>query len=238
MLEQLQAILYFFGHGFCHQLPERSFEVGGLYFSVCARDTGIYLGLVFTVIVVCIYYHRYKIKPSGLPPIWAIIVCFVLVLPMAFDGATSYLGLRETTNLLRYITGYLCGAGIGVLASSAILSFRRDAIYTFKVAEKPVQLAAILTATAAAGAAFYLLYPYLGVVSPFIVLIAHLLIMTVVTLLVMNSVLRVGISGEINNNSRLVKLVLIAIMLALAEIALMALIAHGIHLAFPDFVHP
>jgi uncharacterized membrane protein len=234
MLQQLQAILYFFGHGFCHQLPERSFEAGGLYFSVCARDTGIYLGLVFTAAIIYIYYLRVKIKPSGLPPAWALVVCGLLLLPMAVDGASSYIGLRQTTNLLRYITGYLAGTGIGFLASCAILGFRRDAIYTKRVVEKPTQLATILTASVLAGAAFYLLYPYLGIAAPILVVVAQMVIMTCVNLIVMNMAIKKGLG----HGRRMLGFIAIAIVLALIEIALLAIIAHGFYLIFPDFVHP
>jgi uncharacterized membrane protein len=246
LLEQLQLILYFFGHGFCHQYPERSFEVSGLYFSVCARDTGIYLGLVFTVAVIYIFYLRNQTKPGALSPAWVLVVCVILILPMALDGTTSYLGLRESSNLLRYITGYLCGTSIGILASSVVLGFRSDVNHSIRVLNEPADFAIALTATALVGAAFYLLYPLMGIIAPFVVVLAQLAIIAGVNLLIIGKSRKWqtncgnigGINPGIGKGQQLAKILIIAIMLALMEIALMAGIAHLIHLVFPDFVHP
>ncbi len=46
----------------------------------------------------------------------------MLVMPALFDAATSYLGLRDTNNGVRLVTGFLAGIGI----ASLILSCRKD----------------------------------------------------------------------------------------------------------------
>ncbi|MDR2956609.1 MAG: DUF2085 domain-containing protein, partial [Coriobacteriales bacterium] len=104
----LQDFIYLFGYGLCHQLPERSLEAGGIYFAVCARDTGTHIGFAAALIAAAIQFawlrRANKPVPGNLPAVPAIVCLALLILPMAFDGLTSYIGLRETTNLIRYIT--------------------------------------------------------------------------------------------------------------------------------------
>jgi uncharacterized membrane protein len=183
----LQQILYFFGHGLCHQYPERSFEAGGLYFGVCARDTGIYLGFAFTLVVLLVLYARVKDNPAALPPAWAVVVSIVIILPMAVDGASSYLGLRETNNLLRYSSGYLCGTGVAVLASAGMFSLWTRANHDLSAVSRPGRLSTVLVASAAAGAAFYAIYPFLGVGAPLLAFAAQWLAFTLVVALVLST---------------------------------------------------
>lgn len=50
----LAAAVYGMGSLVCHQLPTRSFHVGGVVLPVCARCTGIYVGAAVTSIAVTI----------------------------------------------------------------------------------------------------------------------------------------------------------------------------------------
>ena len=52
------------GYGICHQLPERSFFVGGHQLPLCARDTGTYLGAMATLAVLLAGKRR---RRTGLP---------------------------------------------------------------------------------------------------------------------------------------------------------------------------
>jgi len=118
----------------CHQLPQRSWFIGGLkaaysfdevsaftghssFFGLihrpiadpafgyqvafCQRDVAIYLsvflaGLVFALV-------RHHLRPLPLK------VYALFLVPMAIDGFTQLLGLRESTWFLRTITGSLFG---------------------------------------------------------------------------------------------------------------------------------
>ena len=44
----LAALTYGIGGFICHQMPERSFHLGGLQIPVCARCLGIYAGFALT----------------------------------------------------------------------------------------------------------------------------------------------------------------------------------------------
>ncbi len=83
----------------CHQIAERSFFIRGFQFPLCARCTGLlagYIGAVF-------------LYNCAVMPYW---VYGILILPMAIDGITQYVGWRESVQLLRFITGLLGGYGL------------------------------------------------------------------------------------------------------------------------------
>ena len=107
----------------CHQKTERSlclFNDGirdceneenmitkkGYKFPVCSRDMAIYFfmlvgGIIFPFIT--------NIKSKKIPPISLFIIA---ITPMAIDGLTQALGFRESTNLIRIITGSIAGFAI------------------------------------------------------------------------------------------------------------------------------
>ena len=105
--------LQWMGFGLCHQLPERSFFGGGVQVPVCARDTGIYIGFVVSVALIALVHSGDR--PRGFPrwPVWALMGGLVAL--MAWDGLTSYSGLRVTNNALRLITGLGTGFSAAVL---------------------------------------------------------------------------------------------------------------------------
>jgi uncharacterized membrane protein len=181
----VQEFLRFFGHGFCHQIPARSFESGGLIFSACARDTGIYLGFFLAVVLAFLIYARDAVKPTELPPAPYVIVLVFFVVPMAFDGGTSYLGLRPTTNTIRYITGFLTGVAVGSIVTPLLFALRKDAAPGQRIFSRPSVVALHLALTFALGAAFFFGYPLLGVVSPFIPVVAFLCIAVCINLILL-----------------------------------------------------
>lgn len=78
----------------CHQLSERSFFVRGRQFHICARCTGILTGYLLSPVM---YFVNDKV---------IIVAFFTFTALMAADGFTQLYGLRESTNLLRFITGF------------------------------------------------------------------------------------------------------------------------------------
>jgi len=111
----LQRFLTALGYGLCHQLPERSFAVGGVQLPVCARDTGIYLGFSIGFLVILLLDRRRR--SSEPPPVWVLVLAGLMVGAMAIDGLTSYAGLRETTNDLRLATGLAAGFGLSAIVT-------------------------------------------------------------------------------------------------------------------------
>lgn len=87
----------------CHQIPERSFYYKSKQFPVCARCTGILLG-----------YFSVSLFYLGIIKI-PIIFIAIIIIPLFIDSITQYLGLRESNNTLRLITGFLAGFGFSAL---------------------------------------------------------------------------------------------------------------------------
>ena len=102
----------------CHQIPERTFNIRGRYFPVCARCTGLYLGVFFYLIYQYYSYVYYSIDLT--------ILAILMVVPTFLDGFTQFLGLRESDNKLRLITGFLGGIGLSILVVSIKLYLLSD----------------------------------------------------------------------------------------------------------------
>ncbi len=81
-------------------------ELIGYKFPVCARDIGIYLFMLIGGIAFAVWKKPgNKIIP---PAIWFIIA----LIPIGFDGGGQLIGLWESTNLARLITGAIAGFAI------------------------------------------------------------------------------------------------------------------------------
>lgn len=102
LISAMQAV----GYGICHQIPERCLHYGGRAMPVCARDMGIFLGFATCLAVLLVVYR----KAAPRPPSWLTVAfLFLLAAPAVIDGITSYADLRESTNVLRMVTGSLAG---------------------------------------------------------------------------------------------------------------------------------
>jgi uncharacterized membrane protein len=100
----LNHILDFFGRAICHQLKERSLYVDGQPLTVCARDTGIYIGIFSTLSYLCLHKRRVTIPSKKIS-----FLLLLFLIPLMFDGLGSYLHFFQSSNLRRLITGVLFG---------------------------------------------------------------------------------------------------------------------------------
>jgi uncharacterized membrane protein len=180
-MEFLESAMHWLGYGLCHQLPARSFVGGGVQLPVCARDTGIYLGFVLSMAVMALL-DRGR-RRSELPPMPVLALGGALVLAMAWDGVTSYAGLRTTTNDLRLITGLMCGWALPIV----VVPLLNSQVWT---RSDPGRVLAdwreVLAWIAALPAAFVVVrwgMPLLGVAYPLLVALA-----IVVTFVAVNAV--------------------------------------------------
>lgn len=80
----------------CHRLPERSFRVAGRQFHVCARCTGLAVGLALSPLLVPFRFDALSL-----------FACSLMLL--AADGGSQALNLRTSNNWLRLTTGLLAG---------------------------------------------------------------------------------------------------------------------------------
>jgi uncharacterized membrane protein len=85
----------------CHQLPSHSWFPFGYQMAYCQRDTALYLAMLLGGLA----YARQRFWTRGLP--WWTYA--LLTLPIAIDGGTALFGLRESSPLLRSLTGALFG---------------------------------------------------------------------------------------------------------------------------------
>lgn len=176
-----QALLSWFGYGLCHQLPERSFFGGGIQVPVCARDTGIYVGFVASMLVIALVQ---KGRPSGFPSAPVAVLLGAFVLMMAADGVSSYAGLRETSNAVRLATGLLAGYAMGAVAVPLI----NDELWRTSSAERVLGSArALVTWVASLFVSYGAIVwgaPLLAVAYPLLVVAAILATLTAVNLLI------------------------------------------------------
>lgn len=97
-------LIYRFFHVACHQIPERSFQVGGHAFAVCARCFGIYAGALAGV---AFYPFARSVSCAWAPGRRWLLLAAV---PAAVDFTLGLLGLWENTHWSRFSTGALLGA--------------------------------------------------------------------------------------------------------------------------------
>lgn len=91
----------------CHQMPERSFFYRGYQFPVCARCTGVFFGYLLAI-PAYIYLGYHKVLSVG--------GCIV----MFTDWLAQRVGIKESTNGRRLITGIIGGFGIMSLQIRAV----------------------------------------------------------------------------------------------------------------------
>ena len=75
----------------------------GYKFPVCARDTAIYLGMLIGALLLP---FLWKIGSEDWPNKWLLVAAAV---PIAIDGTTQLVGMRESSNFLRLLTGAIIG---------------------------------------------------------------------------------------------------------------------------------
>lgn len=184
----LEAALHWLGFGLCHQLPARSFFAGGYQLPVCARDTGIYVGFVAALLVAALL-DRGR-RRTGMPPSWLLGVGFAAVALLGWDGVTSYMGLRPTTNLIRLATGTGMGFAIALLIVPMLNAqlWRRGSAE--RVLSSPLEGLAWCAAAPATFAATLWSGPMLGVGYPLTVSAAILVTFTAVNLVLVSLVPR------------------------------------------------
>lgn len=123
----VDQVVNFFGSLVCHQMQERTIFLDGLPLPVCARDTGIYLGIFVSIMFITVTRRWNSDKPPEIK--YSLLLCLATV-PMMIDGVSSYLGLRESNNFLRILTGGLFGLPIPLFLAG---------LRNFKIHEKNIR---------------------------------------------------------------------------------------------------
>lgn len=112
----LYGKLQLIGFAICHQMPERSFHLGGLKLPLCSRDTGTYLGALATLVALLASRRR---RRNGLPVGPVMVLLGLAFVFFAVDGVNSYADslpvvpqLYPPSNHLRLLSGMGCGIAI------------------------------------------------------------------------------------------------------------------------------
>lgn len=182
----LERLFHSIGFGLCHQLPERSFIAGGYQLPVCARDTGIYSGFVLGM--VALWLLSRDRRPTQLPQWPVLMLIGVFIGLLGFDGITSYMGLRTTTNDIRLFTGLMTGWGLSALVfPMAILQTWRHSSDR-RILDSWGQVASWIGLLACAYALMRWVMPLTGVLYPLFVTIAIILTYMAVNLVIVEFV--------------------------------------------------
>lgn len=102
-LRPLSKPIYFVFSMICHQKEDRCMHLLGEPLAACSRCTFIYIGILASSIAYPLAGWPQKPRARYL---------FIAAAPLIIDGGTQLLGLRESTNTLRAITGLLFGSAI------------------------------------------------------------------------------------------------------------------------------
>lgn len=107
------------GYAICHRLDTHSLHIGDVQFPLCARCTGIYLGVVLGIAVLA---GMGRWRDGTLPPRRVIVVLIIFISIMGVDGLNSYATLipgvpsvYQPQNWLRLLTGILTGVAVSGL---------------------------------------------------------------------------------------------------------------------------
>lgn len=112
--DELINLFDFIGSLVCHQRSDRMIFVGGHYLPVCARDTGVFVGLIVGYLLVIVF----RSKKSKGPP--NLLVAMAMMLPLLIDSFSQLFGLRTSTNDLRLLTGLLFGSALAPLLTYSL----------------------------------------------------------------------------------------------------------------------
>ncbi|MBW3670902.1 MAG: DUF2085 domain-containing protein [Acidobacteria bacterium] len=99
----------------CHGQLDRAFEIMGVAMPLCARCTGIYVGIALAAAVLFIHFPESRTRVISALGI-------VLAAPMLIDGALQILGVWSTGNIARAATGLGFGTGLVLMAADYLMS--------------------------------------------------------------------------------------------------------------------
>jgi uncharacterized membrane protein len=131
----LEQKLFALMHGICDQ--RHTLTLGDVTLPLCARDTGIYLGVVLTATV---SYVRGRGRAAAFPPWYIVVALGLLVLAMAVDGVNSTANtigaptLYEPRNDLRLLTGL----GFGLALATLLFTGANHALWRDARTEQPL----------------------------------------------------------------------------------------------------
>ena len=129
-LAPTHQVVYGIGDFVCHQKPERSFFIADNQMAVCARDVGIFIGVLIGAAIAFIARPDLPVdeaiaelagrlvKVPLRPRPLMILLGILFLAPIFMDGGLQLISSYESTNATRTLTGML---GAGYLTLWAVL---------------------------------------------------------------------------------------------------------------------
>ena len=111
------AFVYSAGAIVCHQLPERSFVLAGRQLPVCARCTGLYLGVALGL-AGWLAVRRMRTWSGLVQPRRVLIALLMVAAPTAVSWATGVVGIWDGTNATRAVLALPLGITAGAIAAA------------------------------------------------------------------------------------------------------------------------
>ena len=99
----------------CHQIPERSFHIGGIQFALCHRCTGVVVGLVLGSLALAVFKDA-----DGSYVRHARVILAISLLPMTIDWGVDAVGLWANVPFSRAATGFVFGVLAGYTFARAL----------------------------------------------------------------------------------------------------------------------
>jgi uncharacterized membrane protein len=112
------------GYALCHRITERSFTINGRQFPLCARCSGMYLGVALILVTAGL---AGRMRRANLPSFRLLLILLGFIALMGIDGINSYSHffpqaphLYEPQNWLRLATGMGTGMAMGLILLPAL----------------------------------------------------------------------------------------------------------------------
>ncbi|MFN4111281.1 MAG: DUF2085 domain-containing protein [Ignavibacteria bacterium] len=109
-----------FYHNLCHQIESRTFFIGGKPMLICSRCTGIYLGSLILFFILTIISSLRKILDK-----FNFRIILLFSAPLLIDWSLNFIFKIETTNFVRFLTGFLISLIPVYFLNSLIMSVNK-----------------------------------------------------------------------------------------------------------------
>lgn len=149
------------GSAVCHRMAERSFLWGQGTMPLCARCTGIYVGVLLAF---CFLLLKKRMDAGRPFSKGQAMLTALMILPIGIDGLGSYLGFWESNQLMRVLSGSLVGA---VVPGFLLLAVNFDPAQGSKqpIYAHTTELLLLLLLSAGLGFGLWLGLPLAGVLA-------------------------------------------------------------------------
>jgi len=139
-LPPAQGTVYMLGDIECHQIASRTIYINGNQMPVCARDASLFLFLSFGFLMAAVVKPdiaisrmllrflpakvRSRLEKGMRPLFFTLFLSFICLAPIALDGGLQLVTSYESTNALRFITGFPAGIFFGLILGLMIQSLQ------------------------------------------------------------------------------------------------------------------